>query len=116
MDIFNQNWNQQMKENPFVNKLLNNKRPGKPENILVTTRTKTRWNRSKKVKELLPYSKELKKSLNKERRENPKPKSIKQGIVGQSYIIGIKVIRKLPSYHTMTRPTSLYNLKYATQR
>ena len=27
MDVFNQNWNQQIKQNPFVNKILNNTKP-----------------------------------------------------------------------------------------
>ena len=27
MDVFQQNWNQQIKENPLVNKILNNTKP-----------------------------------------------------------------------------------------
>ena len=119
MDIFNQNWTDQMKTNPLVNKLLNT------DTIEVETPTTIHFwgpvGYGTKLKDTfikigrrhfrrkrVPYSKEHSAhvlNMAKKLPENMKPE-----------VTLVLSTERVHSYHNNTRPQSLYNLRYACLR
>ena len=122
MDIFNQNWTEQMKKDPLVNKLLNNTRPDeiKIKKIMRTGQVLSKKNIRKQI-EKMPFTTEDYRDIMEYKKNNPLPK-MKDAKVGTHYLSSTAVTKYghrhkyKPSYNANTRPASLYNLRYATQR
>ena len=131
MDIFNQNWNQRIKTEPFVNATLNSKRtdivPGAPRYIRFwKMRSQDEWEqlrlKPKKFEQYydkmyakyrIGYNKRMLQSIERNvRQKNHDVKDYK--------IIDIEnhppTTKPNPDMWENTRPQSLYNLHYASIR
>ena len=122
MDVFQQNWTEQMKSDVFVNKLLNtnirevNKMAVRSRIHMLNTTpfireqkykfTQRRWNQAKK--RIRQHKKYIER--NKQMFVNPPPKPIETFDVQRIYS------ESEQRYHNNTRPQSLYNLRYACIR
>ena len=119
MDVFNQNWNQRIKTEPFTNQLLNNI---KPETIRVITRHTT----NNRIRRMTRHNYEFTKNIHEEverDRQYKHPPYVKDWEQNREYIVGARYHKKgvgyinyNPSQFAYTRPDSLYNLRYTSLR
>ena len=114
MDIFNYNWTERIKNEPFVNKKLNYDK--KPESLEYSTILHNPYLGSQTYKTKYLYSEtNLRLYQNEVKRpiEPAKPNYFYHYLVPSSAKINY---RKIENLQQNTRPNSLYNLRYASKR
>ena len=128
MDVFNQNWTQRMKTDPWTNAVLNSKRErvvsGKPRFLRYWRGySQDEWNAVKyKQLEFEPYYDKI--YLHHRKKYSPeRHNKVKQRVRrNPEQYNKVEVVSFAPSVHQdpdmweNTRPQSLYNLRYASLR